>query len=48
MLKFIEERLSAFKSCFSRTAAVYSGRTTPLARSFRASLTEGESHPHGN
>lgn len=29
-------------------AIVYSDRQAPLARSFRASLTEGGSHPHGN
>ena len=27
---------------------VYSDQDVPLARPFRASLTEGESHPHGN
>ena len=27
---------------------VYSDRKVPFARLFRASLTEGGSHPHGN
>ena len=32
----------------SRTTVVYSDRCAPFARCFRASLTEGENHLHGD
>lgn len=31
-----------------KTRIVFSGCVEPFARTFRASLTEGESHPHGD